>query len=104
MKKYSGEKKLMMLNEYSTIEVLPLKVLCHEIIISNRSKEADFNFIKSSPSQNEISSYKEINPLSANPKKWPNTLKKFVGKLPTNCLSVFGHFIYLALKGLILDI
>ena len=31
-------------------------------------------------------------PLSANPTKWPNTLKQFVGKLPTNCLSVFGHF------------
>ena len=41
-----------------------------------------------------------INPLSANPTKWPNTLKQFVGKLPTNCLSVLGHFINLALKGL----
>ena len=35
-----------------------------------------------------------------NPTKWPNTLKQFVGKLPTNCLSVFGHFVNLALKGL----
>ena len=35
-----------------------------------------------------------------NPTKWPNTLKQFVGKLPTNCLSVFGHFINLVLKGL----
>ena len=41
-----------------------------------------------------------FNPLSANPTKWPNTLKQFVGKLPTNCLSVFGHFVNLALKGL----
>ena len=41
-----------------------------------------------------------FNPLSANPTKWPNTLKQFVGKLPTNCLSVFGHFLNLALKGL----
>ena len=41
-----------------------------------------------------------LNPLSANPTKWPNTLKQFVGKLPTNCLSVFGHFVNLALKGL----
>ena len=41
-----------------------------------------------------------INPLSANPTKWPNTLKQFVGKLPTNCLSVFGHFVNLALKRL----
>ena len=26
--------------------------------------------------------------------------QKFVGKLPTNCLSVFDHFVILALKGL----
>ena len=45
----------------------------------------------------------ELNSLCANPTKWPNTLKKFVGKLPTNCLSVFGHFVNLALKGLNLN-
>ena len=42
----------------------------------------------------------EINPLSANPTKWPSTLKQFVAKLPTNCLSVFDHFVKLALKEL----
>ena len=42
-----------------------------------------------------------ISPLSANFTKCPNTLKQFVGKLPTNCLSVFDHFVGLALKGLI---
>ena len=42
-----------------------------------------------------------LNPLIANPIKWPKTLKQFVGNLPTNCLSVFGHFVNLALKGLI---
>ena len=41
-----------------------------------------------------------INPLSANFTKWSDTLKQFVGNLPTNCLSVFGHFVRLALKGL----
>ena len=41
-----------------------------------------------------------INPLSANPTKWSNTLKQFVGKFPTNCLSVFDHFVGLALEGL----
>ena len=41
-----------------------------------------------------------LNPLSANFTKWSNTLKKFVGKLPTNCLSVFDHFAGLALDGL----
>ena len=39
-----------------------------------------------------------FNPLSSNFKKWSNTLKQFVGYLPTNCLSVFGHFVGLALK------
>ena len=42
----------------------------------------------------------ELNPLSANLTKWSNTLKQFVGKLPTNYLSVFDHFVGLALKGL----
>ena len=41
------------------------------------------------------------NPLSASPTKWSNTLKQFVGNLPTNCLSVFDHFVKLALKWLI---
>ena len=41
-----------------------------------------------------------LNPLNANSTKWSNTLKQFVGKLPTNCLSVFDHFVKLALKGL----
>ena len=41
-----------------------------------------------------------INPLSANFTKWSNTLKQFVGKLRMNSLSVFDHFVGLALKGL----
>ena len=36
-----------------------------------------------------------LNPLSANPTKWSNTFKQFVGNL-----SVFDHFVGLALKGL----
>ena len=42
----------------------------------------------------------KVNPLSANPEKWSNTLKQIVGNLPTICLSVFDHFMNLALKGL----
>ena len=42
----------------------------------------------------------QLNPLSANPTKWSNTLKQFVGKLPTTYLSVFNDFVGLALKGL----
>ena len=41
-----------------------------------------------------------LNLLSANPTKWSNTFKQFVGNLPTNCLSVFDRFLKLALKGL----
>ena len=41
-----------------------------------------------------------LNPLSANPTKWSNTLKQFVSDLLTIFLSVFDHFVGLALKGL----
>ena len=41
-----------------------------------------------------------LNPFSANFKRWSNTLKQFVGNLPTNCLSVFYPFVTLALRGL----
>ena len=43
---------------------------------------------------------KPMNLLNANPIKWSNTLKEFAGKLPTNCFSVFDHFVILAYKGL----
>ena len=42
-----------------------------------------------------------LNPLSVKLRKWPNTLKQFFGNLQTNCFSVFGHFVGLALKELI---
>ena len=41
-----------------------------------------------------------FNTLSAKFTKCSNTLKQFVGKLPTNYLNVFDHFVGLALKGL----
>ena len=40
-----------------------------------------------------------LQPLSAKSTKWSNTLKQFVGKLSTNCLSVFDHLVGLAFKG-----
>ena len=40
----------------------------------------------------------KLSPLSANPTKWSDTLKQFVGNLLTHCLSVFDHFVKLALK------
>ena len=50
------------------------------------------------PRYMKIDSNQLINPLSAKFIKWSNTFKQFVGKLPTNCLSVFDHFVGLALK------
>ena len=41
-----------------------------------------------------------VNLLSNNHTKWSNTLKQFVGNLPTNCLSAFDHFMGSVLKGL----
>ena len=38
--------------------------------------------------------------LSTNPIRWSTKLRQIVGNLPTNCLSVFDHFVELALKGL----
>ena len=48
-------------------------------------------FIQSSKSATSVL-HSDFNPISANPTKWSNTLKQ--------CLSVFGHFVGLALKGL----
>ena len=39
-----------------------------------------------------------VNPLSANPTKWSNTLKQLVGSSSTNYLSVFDHFVELTLN------
>ena len=61
---------------------------------------AKFNRLKKSE---KVNSEMKINvkPLSANITKWSNTLKQFFSKLPTNCFSVFDHFVGLALKRLI---
>ena len=41
----------------------------------------------------------QCNPLIVNPKKWSNTLKQFVGNLPTNYLGACDHSVGLVLKG-----
>ena len=41
-----------------------------------------------------------IYPLSTNFTKLSNAFKQFIGKLPTNCLSMFDHFVGLAPKEL----
>ena len=44
--------------------------------------------------------YNCFNCLSANLRKWSNTLKQFVGNLLKNCVSVFDRFVNLAPKQL----
>ena len=48
----------------------------------------------------DVFKFTDQNFQSANPTKSSNTLKQFVGNLPTNCLNVFDHFRNLALNGL----
>ena len=64
-----------------------------KVVKSRKKEEQSFTF-------NYVSYEDVLNALSANFTKWSNTLKQFFGKLPTNCLSVFDHFVGLALKGL----
>ena len=49
-------------------------------------------------------SFSNIIPLRADPTKWSNTIKQLVGKLPTNCLSVFDHSVGLVPKGLCIKV
>ena len=74
------------------------------IILNIRALESIIQYIISAYVWSEKSTmflYFEFNTLSANTTKWSNTLKQFVGNLPTNCLSVFDYFVILALKELI---
>ena len=80
-----------------------------EISVSHKRKDVGLKYFMFHDMIADIFSSKKIqlvvtelfiNPLSAKLTKWPNTLKQFVGNLPTNCFSVFGHFVNLALKGL----
>ena len=87
------------------MQTLCLHVLCfYQLLLLQKPRVASLSCINENVRHVEqlIGNVVEhFNLLSVNPTKWPNTLKQFVGKLPTNSLSVFGHFVNLALKGLI---
>ena len=81
----------------SEIFYLPFEIYLHTgfiLAVTNISKMNS----NSTSSIYKIYSKITFNPLRANPTKWSNTLKQFVGNLPTNCLSVFNHFVGLAFK------
>ena len=69
-------------------------------ITSILQKTSHCEFCKNNPSLRWLYLQKNFNPLNANPQKWIKTLEQFVGNLPTNCLSLFDHFVMLALKWL----
>ena len=75
---------------FYTDKILTANLLQHMFTLSNLKWFSYFKFHAKFHS----------NTLSANLTKWSSTLKQFVGNLPTNCLSVFDHFVGLALKGL----
>ena len=66
----------------------------------NRKTEKNKGIVFILPSGQVHNEFLKINPLSANPTKWSNTLKQFAGNLLKNCLSVFDHFVKLVFKGL----
>ena len=67
-----------------------------QVKIFKQNKKNSTNDTKTEEDSNQTA----FNPLNSNPEKWSNTLKQIVGNLPTICLSVFDHFMNLALKGL----
>ena len=66
---------------------------------ANQSEEEP-EIIKDEDENRKMTAAEGLTLRSANPRKWSNTLKQFVGTLPANCLSVFDHFVRLALKAL----
>ena len=67
--------------------------ICDEVFISSNNFSSEFFLIENLPA-----SVSHI--LNANSTKWSNKLKQLDCNLPTNCLSLFDHFVGLVLKGL----
>ena len=51
---FKGPKKPPLPKNFSTIHVLPLKVLCEQVVLPCRAKEEDFEFIKSSLTNDKV--------------------------------------------------
>ena len=71
------------------MQIVSLHMYCHVFLNEFKIAYLDSVFCRSSR-------LRTSNPLSVNPTKGSNTLKQ----LPTNCLSLFDHFMGLVLKGL----
>ena len=89
------------LTHFSSVSVIEFDEVnfCWEIYISRGTENTEQKTLVLGPLWWNRNA-KLFNPFSANFAKWSNTPKQFVGNLPMNCLSVFDHFVGLALKGL----
>ena len=67
--------------------------ICDEVFISSNNFSSEFFLIENLPAT-------VSNILNTNSTKWSNKLKQLDCNLPTNFLSLFDHFVGLALKGL----
>ena len=63
-------------------------------------KSSFINVLQGAKHTSESNRKTSLNPWSASLTKGSNTFKQIVGSFPKNCLSVFDHFVGLALKGL----
>ena len=61
MQRYKGGKKPLTPSSYSLINVLPLKVLCHQAILLYRSKRCDFDFLAATLTSSNIPDFNGYN-------------------------------------------
>ena len=58
---FNGQKNPAMSKEFCITSVLPLKVLCEQVILNERAKKEDFQFIKSIFKSDETPDYNGYN-------------------------------------------
>ena len=88
IQRYKGEKKPLMPSNYSLINVLPLKVLCHHAVLLCRSKECDFLAVNlSSNNIPDFNSYNTLEARKAGHSTKPKTnlfYRPLIDKTPSN--------------------
>ena len=101
---FNSWKPLTTAAKSSILQKRPLWEISWKVLLLNSKRLLNMNILRQVQWQHisifQALRIKRINPLSANPTKGPNTLKQFVGRLTTNSLSVFDHFVKFGLKGL----
>ena len=61
---FKGQKNPAMPREFCITSVLPLKVLCEQVILHERAKKEDFQFLKSILISDKIPGYNECNTMN----------------------------------------